>query len=196
VGRFLAWLRESASILGRRRTSVTVALSAVAAGVAVWWSLGGLPIVVQALSGVVITGGMSVFFLWVVGGWLVPEAMLVTGAGLPFDDPEYATTTELGYAKKIRVRAMTSERLEACRVTMTDAPGGAITLGWLPDGGEEFSLPPGDEHHYVLFPTGILPVGDRVVHLELTHARSAEPVRWRAQVRVERAEFPTIVLQR
>jgi hypothetical protein len=73
VERFAAWLRSSTSILGPRRTMVTLILSAIAAGIAVWWSLGGVPLVLQVLAGLVITGGLMVFFVWVEADWLSDE---------------------------------------------------------------------------------------------------------------------------
>jgi hypothetical protein len=36
VARFMVWAREAGAVLGARRTIVTVALSALAAGLAVW----------------------------------------------------------------------------------------------------------------------------------------------------------------
>jgi len=73
VERFAAWLRASTSILGPRRTMVTLILSAIAAGIAVWWSLGGVPLVLQVLAGLVITAGLMLFFVWVESDWLSDE---------------------------------------------------------------------------------------------------------------------------
>jgi hypothetical protein len=73
VERFAAWFRSSTSILGPRRTLVTLLLSAIAAGIAVWWSLGGVPLVLQVLAGLVITAGLMVFFVWVEADWLSDE---------------------------------------------------------------------------------------------------------------------------
>jgi hypothetical protein len=73
VERFAAWLRTSTSILGHRRTMVTLILSAIAAGIAVWWSLGGVPLVLQVVAGLVITAGLMVFFVWVEVDWLSDE---------------------------------------------------------------------------------------------------------------------------
>ena len=183
-------------MLGRRRTVVTALLSALAAGLAIWWSFGGFPIVVQALVGVLIAALLTIFFMWVVSGWLAPDAMLLTGAGPPFDDPAVASDGEFAFAKKIRVRAMTNEPLEACRVTMTRPGDGPVTLGWTPDGREEDVLAPGEDEHYVLLPTSRFPVGDHDVLLEVTHSRAAESARWSVHVEVLPATFPTVILQR
>ena len=192
----MVWFRPAASLLGTRRTVVTALLSAAAAGLAIWWSFGGFTIPVQALVAVLIAVLLTVFFMWVLSGWLAPDAMLVTGAGPPFDDPALASTGDLAFAKKIRVQAMTNEPLESCRVTMTDPGGSAVTLGWVPDGREEDRLVPGDEEHYVVLPTGRFPVGDHDVLLEVTHARATEAARWSVHLEVQPASFPTVVLQR
>jgi hypothetical protein len=195
VARFMVWARESGAVLGVRRTIVTIALSAVAAGLAVWWTFSNFNVVVQALVAALVAGLLTVFFVWVESGWLVPDAVLVTGHGPPFDDPALGAPGELAFAKKIRVRAMTNEPLVGCRVTMTNVPGGPVTLGWA-DGGEEVSLRPGDDGQYVLLPTGRFPAGDHEVFLEVTHTRSSEATRWAAHLAVQPAAFPTVVLVR
>ncbi len=68
--RFVTWLRASSATLGTRRSWVTLGLSGIAAGFAVWWSLSGYAVVVQVLVGLMITAALMVFFVGVVAGWL------------------------------------------------------------------------------------------------------------------------------
>src|SRR6202040_1714779 len=112
-------------------------------------------------------GLLTVFFVWVESGWLVPDAVLGNGHSAHFDDPPLGAAGEIGFAKKIRLRALSKEPLVGCRVTMTNAPGGSVPLGWA-DGGEEISLRPGDDGQYVLLPTGRFPAGDHEVFLDVT----------------------------
>jgi hypothetical protein len=165
MARFIAWAQEAGAVLGRRRTLLTLTLSALAAGLAVWWTFGSFNVLLQALVAALAAALLTVFFVWVESGWLIPDAMLVTGDSPPFDDPAVGAAGDLAFAKKIRVRAMTNEPLVGCRVTRMDAPGAAETLGglvtleWVPDGLEEVSLSPDDDGHYVLLPTGRFAAG-------------------------------------
>ena len=69
----VARLRGWAALVGSTRTAVIVVLSAIAAGFAVWITLGNSNVVEQAVIALVSFALIAVFFLYVVSGWLQPE---------------------------------------------------------------------------------------------------------------------------
>jgi len=60
-------------VVGSTRTAVIVVLSAVAAGLAVWITLGTSNVLEQAVIALAAFALITVFFLYVVSGWLQPE---------------------------------------------------------------------------------------------------------------------------
>jgi len=73
-------LREWAVVIGSTRTAVILVVSAAAAGLAVWITLGNSNVVVQAFVALVCACLLTVFFLYVVSGYMQPEP---TGDGEP-----------------------------------------------------------------------------------------------------------------
>jgi hypothetical protein len=69
----VARLREWAVVIGSTRTAVILIVSVVAAGVTVWFTLGNSNIAVQALVALASACVLTVFFLYVVSGYLQPD---------------------------------------------------------------------------------------------------------------------------
>ena len=69
----MARLREWAVVIGSARTAVILVVSALAAGLAVWIALGDANIFVQAVVALACACLLTVFFLYVVSGYLQPD---------------------------------------------------------------------------------------------------------------------------